>query len=221
MLGYTELLQAWNERPADGSSDHPEHEYLSELHRAAERASALTTQLLCYSRQTVGTPAPLDLSASVRTLRALLIRVLGPQIQLSVSAREIGRLVLADARQVEQALVNLALNARDALPTGGHVEIAVEPLRLTEPLDGSLGDAPDGDYVRVRVCDDGCGMNAETKAQLFRPFFTTKDRGTGLGLTIVARIARQCGAAITVESEPDRGTTFALYFPILSEQQTR
>src|SRR5204863_7242942 len=109
-------------------------------------------------------------------------------------------------------------NAREALPAGGHVEIAVEPARLTGSLDTALGEAPDGDYVCLRVCDDGCGMSAETKALLFRPFFTTKDRGTGLGLTIVARIARQCGAAVAVQSQPDRGTTFALYFPVLPDR---
>jgi two-component system cell cycle sensor histidine kinase/response regulator CckA len=192
--------------------------YLTELHRAAERASALTTQLLCYSRQPIGTLLPLDLSALVSGLQPLLERVLGPEIQLGIATDDTSRLVRADARQVEQALVNLALNAKDALPAGGHVEVAVDPVRLAEPLGTAMGVAAAGDYVRVRVCDDGCGMNAETMEQLFHPFFTTKEHGTGLGLTIVARIARQSSAAVVVESEPDRGTTFALYFPAMSDQ---
>jgi signal transduction histidine kinase len=210
MLGYSELLLA----AADG--DGPDRSYLAELHRAAERASALTAQLLGYSRPTAGAPAPLDLAALVRGLATLLGRVLGSRGRLTVTAAG-GAPVRADTRQVEQALVNLVLNARDALPVNGHVEVTVEPVRLAAPLTPALGAAPAGDYVRLSVRDDGCGMTAEMRAQLFRPFFTTKPHGTGLGLAIVARVARQCGAAVTVESEPGRGTTFALYFPRLPE----
>jgi signal transduction histidine kinase len=121
--------------------------------------------------------------------------------------------VAGDARRVEQAVVNLVLNARDAVAPGGRVAVTVAPARLGEPLEHALGTAPAGDYYALSVSDTGCGMDAAARAKLFRPFHTTKPGGTGLGLAIVARVARDCRAAVTVASEPGRGTTFTLYFP--------
>jgi signal transduction histidine kinase len=210
MLGYCELLLATTDPVR------PERVYMAELHRAAERASALTTQLLSFSRQTSATPAPTDLAAVIQGIKSLLTRVVGQQIQLTIATKETPRPAMADPRLVEQVMVNLALNARDALPSGGHVEVTVEPVRLTASVPTAVGQVSSGEYVRVSINDDGCGMSADTYAQLFRPFFTTKPRRTGLGLTIVARIARQCGAAIEVQSAPNRGTTLSLYFPVLA-----
>ena len=121
--------------------------------------------------------------------------------------------VRADAGRVEQAVVNLVLNARDAVRIGGRVRVEVAPARLGAPLAHALGTVPAGDFVALRVRDDGCGMDAAARDRLFQPFYTTKPGGTGLGLAIVARVARECGAAVTVETEPVRGTTFTLYFP--------
>jgi signal transduction histidine kinase len=215
MLGYSEMLLA------AAGPDRPEHAYLAELHRAAERASALTTQLLGYSRRSAGVAGPVDLAALVRGLSVLLGRLLGTAARLEVVAPAGAGPVRADAKQVEQAVVNLVLNARDA--AGGRVTVAVEPVRLAAPLrpasgcPDALGTVPAGDYVRLRVRDDGCGMGPETLEHLFRPFFTTKGRGTGLGLMIVARVARQSGAAVTVQSELGQGTTVDVYFPRLTE----
>jgi signal transduction histidine kinase len=215
MLGYSELLLAAAGPAGYPQSGSPEREYLAELHRAAERASALTTQLLGYSRRSADPAGPLDLSAVVRGLAVMLGRLLGSVARLEVSAPAGLGFVQADVKQVEQVVVNLVLNARDAVAPGGHVAVEVESARLTAPLTHALGTAAPGDYVLLRVRDNGCGMGPETLEQLFRPFFTTKGRGTGLGLTIVARIARASGAAVTVQSEVGRGTTFEVYFPRL------
>ena len=123
--------------------------------------------------------------------------------------------ILADGQQIEQLVTNLVLNARDAIAPGGHIEVMVDPIHLTTSLTHILGTAPAGDYVRLRVRDNGHGMDPATVAQLFRPFFTTKDRGAGLGLTIVARIARRTNAAVLVDSAVGKGTTVDLYFPRL------
>jgi two-component system cell cycle sensor histidine kinase/response regulator CckA len=211
MLGYSDLLLTATD------AGRPEREFLSELRRAAERASALATQLLGYSRPADGAPAPLDLAALLRGLSPLLAQLLGSRGHLAVTGPATAGPTLADARQIEQAVVSLVMNARDALPLGGGVEVSAEPVSLREPLEATFGRAPAGDYVRLRVRDGGCGMSAQTQAQLFRPFFSTKPTGAGLGLTIVARIAQQCGAAIVVQSEPGHGTTVDLYFPRLPE----
>jgi two-component system cell cycle sensor histidine kinase/response regulator CckA len=145
-------------------------------------------------------------------------RQVGSAARLEVVAPAGVGLIRADAKQVEQVVVNLVLNARDAVGPGGLVAVAVERVRLAVPLPHALGVAPAGDYVRLRVRDDGCGMRPEVLGQIFRPFVTTKGRGTGLGLTIVARVARQCDAAVTVDSTLGRGTTFDLYFPRISAE---
>lgn len=215
MLGYSEMLLAATE---NGRA--PEHEHLAELRRAAERASALTTRLLGYSRRSADDPAPLDLGQLVGDLAAMLGRLIGSGARLIVTTDPAAGAVVADAKQVEQLVINLVLNARDAIPVGGRVEVAVDRTRLDAPLTHGLGMAPAGDYVRLRVRDDGCGMGPDTVAQLFRPFFTTKGRGTGLGLTIVARVARRANAAVVVDSAPGAGTTFDLFFPRVDEAAT-
>src|SRR5581483_3171496 len=184
---------------------------------AAERASALTTRLLGYSRRSSDEPVPLDLGLLVDGLTAMLGRLLGSAARLVVTTDPAARTVMADAAQVEQAVINLVLNARDAVAVGGRVEVAVEPARLDRPLVHPLGTAQPGDYARLRVRDDGCGMGPETLARLFRPFVTATGRGTGLGLTVVARVARRANAAVTVASAPGAGTTVDLYFPVLAE----
>jgi two-component system cell cycle sensor histidine kinase/response regulator CckA len=208
MLGYSELLIA-----AAENGEHPEPEHLAEMRRAAERASALTSRLLGYSRRSADVATPLDLGQLVTGLTAMLARLIGSGASLVVRADPTAGAVLADAGQVEQMIINLVLNARDAIAHGGRVAVTVEPLRLTVPLDHALGTAAAGAYVRLRIRDDGAGMTKETVAQLFRPFFTTKSRGAGLGLTIVSRVARKTNAAVIVDSAAGKGTTVDLYFP--------
>jgi two-component system cell cycle sensor histidine kinase/response regulator CckA len=210
MLGYCELLSAAAERGRP-----PNREYLCELRRAAERASGLTSRLIAYSRPVDDDPAPLDLAAAVGGLSPLLARLLGSAIRLVVAADSAAGTVLADRRQVEQVVINLLLNARDAITGSGGVVIAVDPVRLAEPRTHVLGTAPAGDYVRLRVADDGRGMGPETLAQLFRPFFTTKDGGIGLGLTVVGRVAQRAAAAVLVDSAVRRGTIVDVLFPRL------
>ncbi len=212
LLGYSELLLA------DFAPDRTERAYLAELHQAAERAAALTGHLLSFSRQAREPVGPLDLGEFVRGLGGVLGALLSASARLTLRA-EAGRgLILADASQVEQVVVNLVLNARDALTANGRIEVSVDPVRLIAPLEHALGTAPAGDYVRLRVRDTGAGLSAEARQKLFRPFFTTKPHGTGLGLAAVAGVARRCGAAVVVESEPGRDTTFDILFPRLPER---
>jgi signal transduction histidine kinase len=210
VLGYSELMFT-----AVKNGEAADLEQLAELRRAAERASALTASLLGYARPAADDAAPLDLGLLVGGLTAMLGRLLGSTGTLVVTIAPTTAAVLADARQVEHVIVNLVLNARDAIAVGGRVEVAVEPVRLTDPLVHALGTAPPGEYVRLRVRDNGCGMARETVAQLFQPFLTTKGHGAGLGLTIVARIAGKANAAVVVDSAAGAGTTVEVLFPRL------
>ena len=210
LLGYSELLVT-----AAACGEPPDQAQLAELRRAAHAGDALTTSLLNYCRPSADDAAPLDLARFVAGLAPLLDRLVGSAGQLTVTAEPTTATILADARHLEQLIINLILNARDALAVNGRVEIAIEPIRLTAPLEHILGTAAPGEYVRLRVRDNGRGMCPETVAQLFRPFFTTKDTGAGLGLTIVARIAAEANAAIGVDSAVGTGTTVDVYFPRL------
>jgi two-component system cell cycle sensor histidine kinase/response regulator CckA len=146
--------------------------------------------------------------------------MLGTGASLVVRTDPKAGVVLADASSVEQVLINLVLNARDATPGGGMVEVTVDPVRLTAALPHRLGTAPAGDYVRLRVRDEGHGMSPDVAARLFRPFFTTKPGGAGLGLTVVARVARKAIAAVVVDTAPGAGTTIDLLFPRLGERSS-
>jgi two-component system cell cycle sensor histidine kinase/response regulator CckA len=211
MLGYSELLLT-----AAENGDPLEREHLAELRHAAERASALTTRLLGYSRRTADAPGPQNLSVLVNGMAAMLGRLVGSGGRLAIMTEPTAGPVIADGKQIEQLLINLVLNSRDAIAAGGQVDLTVAPVRLTAPLKHALGTAPAGNYVRIRVHDNGCGMDPDTMAQLFRPFFTTKSGGAGLGLTIVSRVAHRTNAAVIVDSVVGQGTTVDLYFPRLS-----
>jgi two-component system, cell cycle sensor histidine kinase and response regulator CckA len=208
VLGYGELLGAL------APPDLPGRPYLDEMRQAAERASALTRQLLDFCRQSAGgPPGPVDVAAVVRTAGGMLAHLLHRSVDLRVDAPDGAGATVADPRQIEQVLVNLVLNARDAMSAGGRVDVAVTPAQLDAPLTNALGTAPAGEYVRLQVRDTGAGMDQATRDRLFQPFFTTKPKGTGLGLAIVARIVGQIGGAVTVESAPGGGTAFDVYFP--------
>jgi two-component system, cell cycle sensor histidine kinase and response regulator CckA len=180
--------------------DHPVRDDVEEIGRAAERAAALTRQLLMFSRREVVRPEMVDVGALVRDIERLLNRTLSERITLRISIGPDVRPVLVDPAQLEQVLVNLAVNARDAMPGGGTLSIAVSGVE---------------DGVRVTVADDGVGMPPEVRERAFEPFFTTKEagEGTGLGLATVHGIVTESGGTVEIDSEPGRGTVVTIFLP--------
>ncbi len=186
---------------------------VEEIDKAASRAASLTAQLLAFSRKQVLRPRVLDLALVVQNVEAMLRRLIGADVQLIIAnAPDLG-LVRADPGQLEQVLMNLVINARDAMPEGGAITIETANAELSDDrTDRHIGVAP-GDYVMLAVSDDGIGMSNDTMARIFEPFFTTKEKGTGLGLSTVYGIVKQSGGDIWVYSERGRGTTFKIYLP--------
>jgi CheY-like chemotaxis protein len=186
---------------------------------AANRAVGVTRQLLTLSRKKLLRPEVLSLNKVVQDLGRLLSRAIGERIEVTHRLAERLWPVLADADQLAQVLLNLSVNARDAQPDGGGLEITTENLELTTmPRDLDL---PAGRYVVLTVRDRGVGMSDEVRARIFEPFFTTKETGTGLGLATVYGIVRQAGGAIRVDSRLGAGTTFTVYLPAASERTER
>jgi PAS domain S-box-containing protein len=210
ITGYSEMLLLRREH------DDPAAEALREILRAGERAAALTRQLLAFSRRQILQPQVLDLNLLVRESEKMLRRLIGEDIDLaSALAADLGP-VRADPGQFEQILLNLVVNARDAMPTGGQLTLETQNV----DLDGSYAErhpgVSPGPYVLLAVTDTGCGMNEAVRARVFEPFFTTKaEVGTGLGLATVFGIVQQSGGHIEVYSEPGRGSTFKVYLPRL------
>ena len=188
-----------------------------EIAKAAKRATSLTVQLLAFSRKQMLAPKLLDLNAVVTENLKLLTRLIGEDIDLvMIPGGELG-LVKADPGQIEQVIMNLAVNARDAMPRGGNLVIETGNVRLDENYTRSHAGVEPGDYVMIAVSDTGLGMDTETQTHIFEPFFTTKGpKGTGLGLSTVYGIVKQSGGYIWVNSEPNRGTTFKVYLPHVS-----
>ena len=210
ILGYAAMLK---ESLVYGD---PRLEDVEEIQRAAERAAALTKQLLIFSRKQVHRPTFVNLNALVLDLINMLRRVLGADIDLKTAFSTDLPTIKADPGHIEQIVMNLIVNARDAMPSGGRVTIETALVERPDTVAPVEGQAPlPGRYVRLAVIDTGTGMTSETKARIFEPFFTTKEvgKGTGLGLATVFGIVRQSGGFITVESEPGAGTSFQLYFP--------
>jgi two-component system cell cycle sensor histidine kinase/response regulator CckA len=209
ILGSTDLLLE------SLPTGHPGREDAEETRKAALRAADLTRQLLAFSRQQVLAPRVLDLNEVVANMDRLLQRLLGEDIELrTVLTPNLGA-VRADAGQLEQVIVNLAVNARDAMPGGGNLTIETMNVALEETYRAAHTVVVPGAYVMVAVSDSGTGMDAATQARVFEPFFTTKPKGqgTGLGLATAYGIVKQSGGYIWVYSEPGRGTTFKVYLP--------
>ncbi len=207
ILGYTELLQ---ERLADAPDALAD---LSEITKAGERASRLTRQLLAFSRKQTMAPELVDVNGLVADLSKMLARTLGEDIELSVVAGAGVAPIVADPGHLEQVLLNLAVNARDAMPKGGKLTIATANIDIDEATARRHVGSKPGSYVSLTVRDTGCGIPQDVLAHVFEPFFTTKPQGTGLGLATVYGIATQHGGHVTIDSRPDAGTTVIVYWP--------
>jgi PAS domain S-box-containing protein len=194
---------------------HPASRELEALVKAAETAASLPKQLLAFSRKQVLAPRVLALNEVVRGVDKLLRRVIGEDVALSLCLDEALSCVCVDANQIEQVMLNLAVNARDAMPTGGMITVETENVLLDRTRARTLRPCPPGPYVRLSVSDSGVGMSPEVQARVFEPFFTTKElgRGTGLGLAMVYGIVKQSRGYIFVTSQPGCGTRFDIYFP--------
>jgi len=212
ILGYSQMI--WSDLAATS----PMREGVDQIVRAATRAAGLTRQLLTFSRQDQPRTRTLNLNSVVRDVDRMLQRLLSESVTTELSLSDEAGLIKADPGQIEQVLVNLALNARDAMPNGGTIWIETAPLVADEFAALCLS-IPPGEYVQLVVSDSGVGMTPEVQSRIFEPFFTTKgpDKGTGLGLSTVYGIVRQSGGTISVHSGPGLGSTFRILFPATRE----
>ena len=213
ILGYSDLLIM------DFPPEDPRHLCIKDIKRAAERAKELTQQLLAFSRKQMLEIKPVALGDVVQRYESMLHHTLREDIQIETQVAPDLGLVRADIGQIEQVLVNLAINAQDAMPNGGRLTIRAENAVLDEAYARQHPDSKPGPYIRLSVSDTGIGMAPETKAHLFEPFFTTKERGkgTGLGLSTAYGIVKQHEGSISILSEPDKGTTIQIYLPRYGE----
>jgi len=213
ILSYSDLLL--EDLPAESS----DREDVTQIRKAAQGASELTRQLLAFSRQQVLLPKVVDINASVSGIERLLTRVLREDIKLACTLASDAGMIRVDPGQLEQVIMNLAVNARDAMPGGGLLTIETANVDLDADYLRAHPMAKPGPYVMLAVTDTGMGMDAATQARIFEPFFTTKDvgKGTGLGLATVQGIVQQSGGFIWVYSEPDHGTVFKIYLPRVDE----
>ncbi len=209
ILGYSNLFLS---RMAE---DDPQRRDLLEIVQAGDRAAVLTRQLLAFSRKQVLVPEVLDLGAVVVNLNQMLRRLIGEDIELVTEVDSEASRVKADRGQVEQVIVNLVVNARDAMPRGGRLIVEVRDADPAELQTRGRGVPASSRYVMLAISDTGVGMDAEVQSHVFEPFFTTKEqgKGTGLGLATVYGIVRQSGGFIDVDSTPGAGTKFTIYLP--------
>jgi two-component system cell cycle sensor histidine kinase/response regulator CckA len=214
VMGYSDI--ALGEIPTDT----PVKKYLSEIKKASQRAALITRQLLAFSRQQVVFPKILDLNDVVRNVTTMFLRLVGEDIEIEFRPGTAIGSIKADPGQIEQILMNLVVNARDAMPTGGKITIETGTSELDEHYTSRHAGAHEGKHVVLKVSDTGSGMDETTRSQIFEPFFTTKapGKGTGLGLSTVYGIVKQSDGYISVYSEPGKGTTFKIYFPMLREK---
>jgi two-component system cell cycle sensor histidine kinase/response regulator CckA len=214
IAGYSELI--WEDSGLDGRlrSD------LDEIRKAADRAAALTEQLLAFSRKQIISPRILDLNTRIREAHNLLSRMIGETIDLNLELSDDPCTVEADPSQIDQILINLAVNARDAMPEGGRVTISTAHVSLDEKFCRTAMDVEPGEFITITVADTGNGMSQETLGRIFEPFFTTKEhgKGTGLGLSTVYGIVKQNRGAIKISSQPKEGTTAEVFLPCVDQE---
>jgi PAS domain S-box-containing protein len=209
VLGFADILA--EEIPADS----PSANSIKAIREAVDRATQLTRQLLAFSRRQPGTPLVLSINDVVRGIGKMLASLFGDSVELDFALDASLTPVRMDRSHLEQIVMNIAVNARDAMPGGGRIAVRTADFETPSPLETASGTMPAGRWARLEMTDDGMGMDAEVRARIFEPFYTTKERGkgTGLGLSMVYGLVRQAGGFIAVASEPARGSTFTLYFP--------
>jgi PAS domain S-box-containing protein len=212
IVGYTDLLAT------ELGSNVQQLEDLEEIRKAARRAAALTRQLLAFSRKQVLEPRIIDVNSVVLNLDKMLRSLIAENVALKTNLADNLAAARADPNQIEQVIMNLAINARDAMPEGGTVTIETRNATLDDNYAAQHVAVVPGEYVMLAVSDTGCGMDAKTQSRIFEPFFTTKPpgRGTGLGLSTVYGIVKQSGGNIWLYSEPGKGTTFKIYLPAIA-----
>lgn len=213
--GYSDLILR-NLKETD-----PLYKKVSEIRKAGERSASLTQQLLAFSRQQIMQPKKICLNQIIRDTNSMLNRVIGEDIKITTEFKNQRSPISVDPGQMMQVILNLAVNSRDAMPYGGTLSIQTENIAPAENSKDDFTMFFSGEYVKLTVSDTGGGMDEETLAHIFEPFYTTKEvgKGTGLGLATVYGIVKQSGGHIRVASKPDRGTTFSIYFPLLSENE--
>ncbi|MGB0035033.1 MAG: PAS domain S-box protein [Candidatus Acidiferrales bacterium] len=209
IIGYSEALQRRT------GVDDEYREAVDEIQKAGQRAASLTQQLLAFSRKQVLEPKILDLNSVVVDVEKMLRRLIGEDIELKINASAGLGKVKADRGQIEQVIMNLAVNSRDAMPNGGELTIETKNTELTEKDAARHRYVTPGEYVMLQVSDTGIGMNAEVQSHIFEPFFTTKEKGkgTGLGLATVYGVIKQSGGYVWLESEPGKGARFKIFLP--------
>ena len=207
--GYSDMLLS------QVGTESPLYSKLDQISRASKRAADLTSQLLAFSRRQMLTPSIVDLNQVISNLQRMLERLIGEDILLMVVLHPTLWTVRVDSGRIEQVIMNLVVNARDAMPTGGVLTIESDNVILDQQTQRNHPEAPNGPYVLLAITDTGCGMDEPVRAQIFEPFFTTKEqgKGTGLGLSTAYGIVKQSGGDITVESTPTLGSTFKVYLP--------
>lgn len=217
IMGYGSILLMNTDKDSTLKS------YVESMLASAERATALTQSLLAFSRKQTISPKNIELNSVIKNVEKLLRRLIGEDIELQIEMSPAAVPVFADQGQIEQVLINLAANARDAMPQGGSLTIKTEVLKGNEEVFSRFSQTKPGKYACISVVDTGTGMNKETAQRIFEPFFTTKEegKGTGLGLSIVHGVITQHNGYIDVHSEPGRGTTFTMYLPLASPPKER
>jgi PAS domain S-box-containing protein len=219
VIGYGNLLQA------KMSQDDPLRPYVEQILASSGKAVNLTQSLLAFGRKQIIELKPCKISTLIKNVEKLLTRLLTEDIELLTFVNGGDPTIMADPTQIDQILINLATNARDAMPNGGHLKIEVKLAEINRAFVSAHGYGEIGKYALLSVSDTGVGMDTKTREKIFDPFFTTKEvgKGTGLGLSIVYGIVKQHNGYINVDSEPGRGTTFHLYFPVvkMKEEETK
>jgi two-component system, cell cycle sensor histidine kinase and response regulator CckA len=217
ITGYTQLAIL------SAPSEHPLCEHLNQVNAAAQRAATLTGQMLAFSRRQIINPRAINLNDLVRDAEKMLRRLISENIEIvTVLSPDLGQ-VNADPSQIDQVLVNMVVNARDAMPEGGEIVIETANVEVSKEQARLVPDLSPGPHVLLAITDNGTGMSKEVQARIFEPFFTTKEpgKGTGLGLSMCFGIVKQNGASITVASQEGRGTSFKIYLPRIPEEAVR